>query len=103
VVAHFKTRYAFTDFDYDASTLMTKDSRKNSLRVIAGPSEFIGMAQTRCFNFNENLTSAWAFKIDLHHFEWLTGGKCYGGACTHEFSSNICETGLEEEKAPCNP
>jgi hypothetical protein len=86
MVPHFKTRHAFTDFDHNARTLMSKDRREDTFGIIARTGEFIRMAKTGRLDLYQNLSGARPFQIDLHDFKRLACGNGDGGTGSHHES-----------------
>ena len=70
---------AFTNLHHNASAFMTQNSGKQSLGIIARQSECVGMANARCFDFDEHLTFSRSINFYRFNAEWLTGFDGYSG------------------------
>ena len=73
VIAGLDRRHARPYFADDARALMTEDRRKDAFAVESIKRVGIGVADSGRLYLDENLTSFWAFKINLNDFERLLG------------------------------
>ncbi len=59
---------------------MSQNRRENTFRIITGPGEFVGVAQTGCLDFHQHFASARAFQLngcDFQRFACLKGYSCF--------------------------
>jgi hypothetical protein len=81
--SHREALDALAHLDNDARAFVTKDSRKDPLRIVARAGEFVRMAKAGCFDFDQNLACPRPFEVDVHDLERLARGERDGGACFH--------------------
>ena len=83
VIAHFKAGHTLAHFNHDARALMAEDRREDALRIIARTGELIRVAQAGRLDFDQDLSRARAFQIDLHNFKRFSSGNGNGGFSAH--------------------
>jgi len=80
VIARFQRGDARSDFDDNAGTFMTKDRRKQPLRIRPGQRELVGVADARGLDFHKHLKGTRAFQIDRGYLKRFSCGNC--NCCT---------------------
>ena len=83
MVALLERGHPLANFHHNACALMAHDGGKQPFRISAGNGELIGVANTRCLDFHQNLALLGAFQIDFNNFQGFTGFKSNGGAGFH--------------------
>src|SRR6516162_1054194 len=83
VVTFFHRGHAGADLDDD-----TQNRREQPFRIGAGQSEFVGVADARCLDLNQDLAGARTVELDGGDFKGFAGCKGDGGANIHEIVSS---------------
>ena len=73
----------FTNLDHNARAFMAKDGRKQAFGIGTGAREFIGVADARRLDFDQNLAGTRAVQIDFHHLQRLPCRHCHCCSCAH--------------------
>ena len=82
VITRLQAGHAFANLQDNTRAFMTQDRRKQAFRVGTRQGEFIGVTNSGCLNFDQNLARAGAIKVDLHNLQRFSGlsGHCCSGA-----------------------
>jgi hypothetical protein len=86
MVTFFHRGHAGADLDDDTGALVPENRREQPFRISAGQREFIGVADARCLNLNQDLAVARTVELDGDDFKGFAGRKGDGGANIHEIA-----------------
>ena len=75
---------AGADLDDDTGALVPENRREQPFRIGAGQSEFVGVADARCLDLNQDLAGARTVELDSGDFKGFAGCKRDGCANIHE-------------------
>src|SRR5262245_15403530 len=83
MIALFNAADALPNIDDDAGTFMPEDGRKQTLGIGTRKREFVGVANARGFDLDQDLTCLGSFELDIHNLERFTFFDGDGGAGLH--------------------
>jgi hypothetical protein len=83
VVTWFDGCDAIADIDHDSSALMSKNSRKRALRIVARQCKSVSVADAGGLDLHHDFTCPRSFKVNVYNFKWLPRSKCDSCACFH--------------------
>jgi len=72
-------RHARADVDDHDRALMPEDRREKPLGIGAGQGEFVGVADARRLDLDQDFARPRALQIDFRHHERLARLQCHGG------------------------
>ena len=80
MITRFDAGHSGTHFFHHAAAFMTKNRREDTLRVLSGKCECIGVAYTCGHHAHQDFAFFWALNIDLCDLEWVSGLNRYSSA-----------------------
>jgi hypothetical protein len=83
VIAFAKRRHARPNVDDNTRAFMTENGGKQSFRIGARASEFIGVADAGRLDLDEHFARAGSVQVDGHHFKRFTRGGGNSGLRLH--------------------
>ena len=92
MVTFFHRGHAGADLDDDTGALVPENGRGQPFRIGAGQREFVGVADARCLDLNQDLAGARTVELDGGDFKGFAGCKGDGGANIHEIVSSVCKS-----------
>jgi len=102
VIAGFQRCDAFAHLHHDAGALMAEDRREQPFGVRARKGEFIGVADARGLDLDQNFTGFGAVEVDVHDLQRFSGLGRDGGLCAHGMALRIICGRVGELRAEFN-